>query len=158
MTVKIDYLANHPHLIAQVAGCCCSEWPWYYDNGNLETALAYHSKTAQSCGIPCALVALEQGQFAGTITILEEDMDIRSHLSPWLGCLFVPPEFRGKGIAGLLTEAGLKLAAHQKIARIYAWTEKLGSAAMARGWTFLERVSYQGREVEILFFETGGGV
>lgn len=149
MQITIDLLANHPQLIEAVARCCNAEWPWYYSNGSIDAALNYHSRTATRCGVPCALVALEGQSLLGTIAILEEDMDVRGHLSPWLGCLYVFPQFRGKGIASALIEAGVSLAKKQQIGTLYAWTEVLNAALAERGWSFVERLRYQGRDVEI---------
>ena len=153
MSVGIDFLVNHTSLIQPIAEWCCYEWPWYYDNGNLDTAVAYHSRTATTSGIPCALVALDGRNIAGTIALLEEDMDIRSELTPWLGCLFVAPSYRGRGIASLLMAEGLKLAAARKIPEIFAWTEKLSSPLRAAGWKYLESLDYQGRKVDIFSIE-----
>ncbi len=153
MSITIDYLANHSGLIKPVADWCCREWPWYYDEGNCETAFAYHSRTATLSGIPCALVALDEGRLVGTIALLEEDMDIRSNFSPWLGCLFVDPSSRGSGIASLLMEEGLRLADTRNIPEIFAWTEKLSSPLRAAGWRYLESPIYQGRKVDIFSIE-----
>ncbi len=153
MGITIDFLANHPGLIEPVANWCCSEWPWYYNDGDYSTAYAYHSRTAVLSGIPCALVALDEGRLVGTIAILEEDMDIREDLWPWLGCLVVAPSERGKGIASRLIVEGLKLSATIKIPKIFAWTEKLSPHLRAAGWKYLASPSYQGKKVDIFSIE-----
>ncbi len=148
--MKIDYLANYPALIPKIAEWCNSEWPWYYNNGDINAALEYHRRTAQRSSIPSALVALEANELVGTISIIEDDLEIRSELNPWLGCLFVDPEYRGRGVASALIKEGQFLAEQLKIPRIYAWTESLKGPLAKNGWQYLESTKYRGKQIYIL--------
>jgi GNAT superfamily N-acetyltransferase len=60
--------------------------------------------------LPTALVAFQGDSVLGTAALKPQDLDIRPHLTPWLGGLFVLPEHRGHGVASslvsrLVTEA-----------------------------------------------------
>lgn len=142
----IDYLVNHPTYVTQVAEWCCREWPWYYENGDMVAAQKYHLNTDL---IPCALVALEGDKLAGTISIIEEDMDVRPNLSPWLGCLFVAPSFRGQGVASALIDEGASVAKRLGLKKMFAWTESLDRLLARKGWDFRETVDYEGRIASI---------
>ena len=47
--------------------------------------------------VPMTLIALLNGELAGSCRICEDDFDgARPNLTPWLATLFVLPEYRGK--------------------------------------------------------------
>jgi GNAT superfamily N-acetyltransferase len=151
--MKIEYLAENLHCLEQIAEWCCKEWPWYYNNGELAEAISYHRKTAQKSTIPFSLVALERNRLIGTISVIEEDMETRPELTPWLGCLFVDPSFRGGGIATALIKEAVRLAAKHKITKLYAWTETLGSTLSANKWQFIEDTVYRDKKVKIYYLD-----
>jgi N-acetylglutamate synthase-like GNAT family acetyltransferase len=148
--MQIDFLANHPLLVAQIADWCNQAWPWYYSDGNLEHALAYHRSTAQLAQVPCALVALDGSDLAGTIAIIYDDMETRSTLNPWLGCLYVSPSKRGHGVASRLIDAGVNLARSLELPMLYAWTEALRDPLLKKGWIPIETTEYRGKQAHIL--------
>jgi GNAT superfamily N-acetyltransferase len=155
--MKIDYLANNPDCVAQISKWCCEEWPWYYNNGELKSAISYHQRTAQVGAVPCALVAFEGDQLVGTISIIEEDMDLRPTLTPWLGCLYVSPPFRGRGVAAQLINEGIKVAKSLKIRKIFAWTATLTDALRSQNWDYMEQIKYQGKDVDLYCLELSDG-
>lgn len=148
--MKIDYLANHQLCVHQIAKWCNHEWPWYYNNGDINSAIAFHLKTAQMHTIPTALVALEGNELVGTIAIIEQDLEIRPALTPWLGCLFVSPAYRRQGVATSLIREGQLLAQRLGQKELYAWTEFLSSALQNMGWKLIESTEYQERKICIL--------
>lgn len=155
--MQIDFLADHPSFITQIAKWCNLEWPWYYNGGDLNAAVLFHQKTAQKSSIPAALVAVEGSEALGTIAIIEQDMEIRPNLTPWLGCLFVAPQYRGRGVAGHLLREGFHLAERLGVREIFAWTESLSESLKKGGWKLIETTPYQGRSVDILSIEVSAG-
>ena len=148
--MRISPLVNHPELVPTVAQWCCEEWPWYYANGDLAAACAYHQQTAQAARVPSGLVALEGSTLAGTISVIEDDMETRPELNPWLGCLVVAPEFRRQGLASRLIDEGELLAKRLAVPVLYAWTETLCRLLLSKGWAHVEDTAYRGRRVSIL--------
>jgi len=102
--MDIHYLADYPHHTEQIAQWNLDEWPSIYD-GSLEKAVAYHAATVTRGGVPTCLVATENNILLGVVCILMDDLENRPDLNPWLGALYVNPEFRGRGIARKLVEA-----------------------------------------------------
>ncbi len=148
--MQIDLLARHPQHLPQVAQWCAQSWPDYYSNGDIEVAKRFHSRTLRTDRVPLGLIALDGERLIGTVTLLEEDMDIRPIYTPWLGCLYVDPEYRGQSVAQALINAAVNNAADIGVPCLFVWSEMLGPAFARRGWQVLERVQFRGKEVAIL--------
>lgn len=81
-----------------------------------------HSATTSS-DIPRFYVAVEDGEIIGTYAILRNDINSRQDLCPWLACLYVAEEHRGKGIGARLLEHGLSVAAEKGYENLYLTTD-----------------------------------
>ncbi|KRA99406.1 hypothetical protein ASD83_02455 [Devosia sp. Root685] len=68
---------------------------------------------------PFTLVAIRGGAFAGTATSIMADIDARPGLGPCLAALWVEPEARGHGVAGMLISAVLELLSIQGCRQVY---------------------------------------
>ncbi len=65
-----------------------------------------------------------------------------AHLGPWLGGLFVLPEFRGRAIARNLIETLADEAGKRGYTEVYAGTKNLGRFLRTLGWTFQEMIGF----------------
>ncbi|NMH72361.1 GNAT family N-acetyltransferase [Bacillus sp. RO2] len=81
-----------------------------------------HSATTSS-DIPRFYVAVEEGEIIGTYAILRNDINSRQDLCPWLACLYVAEEHRGKGIGAKLLDHGLSVAAEKGYENLYLTTD-----------------------------------
>lgn len=100
---------------------------------------------------PYSLVAISESGFAmGTVSILLNDMDIRPNLNPWLGCLFVHPEFRRKSVANALFASCEVLAYEKNIPRLFLWTSKVHVMAEKFGWKHVEQVFFENENVFVM--------
>jgi GNAT superfamily N-acetyltransferase len=52
--------------------------------------------------IPTVIVAMLEGELAGSATLADSDMETRRDLTPWMTDVFVKPEFRRQKIASTL--------------------------------------------------------
>ena len=57
--------------------------------------------------IPVGLIGFVDGEPAGTVSLLEKDLEECGDLRPWLAGLLVSPEHREKGVADALVNASL---------------------------------------------------
>ncbi|MFZ6654011.1 GNAT family N-acetyltransferase [Undibacterium sp. TJN19] len=91
-------------------------------------------RLASENSLPLTLIALsDEGQVQGTASLNQSTLT-HKHLSPWLSAIFVPPMYRGTGIASALaTRARLEAArlGHQKI---YLFTPHNASLYARLGW------------------------
>lgn len=82
--MRILHLADCPHFHNQIAEWNVEEWPSYYD-GQIEKALKYHASTMNRGMIPTCLVAVLDGELAGTVSLVVEDLETsREREVSWL--------------------------------------------------------------------------
>ena len=55
--------------------------------------------------IPSALVAHSGTQYAGSVLLVDNDLEACRQYSPWIAALWVESQFRRQGVAGKLIEA-----------------------------------------------------
>jgi predicted N-acetyltransferase YhbS len=111
VSIQIDHLFRHPTHIRLVAG-------WIYDafwqgraGYSVDTFDTLLRRANNPDRIPLSLLALVDGQPAGTVNLISNDDPQRPHLCPWLAALFVPIRYRHRGVGTqlvrvLLWEAG----------------------------------------------------
>jgi predicted N-acetyltransferase YhbS len=100
--IKIVHLSEKPEYLPAVADWIYKEW-WNgkpgYSPQRIETKLREASDPTR---IPLSLLAMVDGEPAGTVNLIESDYEERPHLRPWLAALLVRPEFQNHGIASAL--------------------------------------------------------
>ena len=100
--------------------------------------LLSHSMTPGK--LPLTLVAVEDGALVGTVGLWRADMLARQDLWPWLACLAVPKDRRGRRIGQALQEAVKDTARQMGFAKVYLYTtlenyyEKTGWQWIGRGY------------------------
>ncbi|WP_169194846.1 GNAT family N-acetyltransferase [Devosia sp. MC1541] len=84
---------------------------WWQPYGEtLESVQSALSAVLDAKEFPFTLVALLEGQFAGTVTAIDSDIFERPELSPCLAALWVEDWARGKGVArALVAEVTMRL-------------------------------------------------
>ncbi|MFD1851605.1 GNAT family N-acetyltransferase [Oceanobacillus bengalensis] len=95
--------------------------------GNEHNYKFYEDAMIHSCsitsGIPRFYVAIEKEEIIGTYALLRNDLNSRQDLCPWLACLFVKEEYRGREIGSKLLQHSLKEAAKKGYDKLYLSTD-----------------------------------
>ena len=140
MLATIHHLFGRPSHLPAVARLIYDEF--WADKESLGPAdLEALLRNARSTDkIPLSLVALADGALAGTINLIENDDDKRTHLRPWLAALVVRPEFRGRGIGSELVRSLLGESRRLGLRTVYFGTDSPGFYARL-GATVHERVN-----------------
>jgi predicted N-acetyltransferase YhbS len=124
--LRIDHLFRHSHLVETVAQLIYDEF-WADRDGMTVADLVAHLRTATDPGrIPLSLVALADGEFAGTVNLIDNDDAKRKHLHPWLAAMAVMPSRRGQGIGTRLVQALLAEAGRLGYPAVYFGTDGPG--------------------------------
>ena len=76
--------------------------------------------------MPLSLIALVDGQLAGTVNLIENDDEKRAHLRPWLAAMVVREDLRGRGIGTALVNALLADSQLMNISAVYFGTDGPG--------------------------------
>ena len=83
--------------------------------------------------------------------LLLGDMDDRPDLNPWLGCLYVVPEARGRGIARRLVRSLIDRAHNLSVLRLYLFCHpSLRAFYESEGWGVIEERTYEGKACVVM--------
>jgi GNAT superfamily N-acetyltransferase len=140
LAIHLDYLCDHPALIAEFAELNFNEWGHYQPGNTLE---AHTERLRGSCGrgsVPTVVVAIEDAQLLGGALLQAEDLEARPHLTPWLAGVYVKPEHRGRGIATQLVNRIVEEAAKTGVPQLYLCTPNAQALYARLGWEEVEDV------------------
>lgn len=139
--IQIDNLVNQNQFVGKVAEFWCLEW----GSDKTEQGIAKKKvKIEQGLSldkVPQIIIAFEKDQCIGTIAIVEDDLEKRLDLTPWLASVYVDKDFRGHGIAQRLIEAAIRKAKDMGIKKIYLHTETAHGLYEKMGWKYLSETT-----------------
>lgn len=141
MTYRIVSLREQPHHLATVAGWIHRQW-WLETDSPVEAIEQWLRTHLGESGFPATLIAVEDNQVIGSVTLHESEAEDRPAYRPYLGAVFVKPDARGRGLARALVRAieahanelghaAIYLNAADATAGLY---EKLGWEIVERGY------------------------
>ena len=150
--ITIDYLADHPELIDELARLSWKEWQDIYEQRDqtLEHCLKNYQERMNIDRLPLAFVALHRNELVGMVSLKFHDMDTRPDLDPWLGGLLALPAWRNRGIGTMLTQRATDEARRLNISRLYLWTPSAERLYRKLGWQVVERTHYFGKEAVLM--------
>ena len=125
MKFEILNLNALPDLKSTVADRIWQAW-WKPHGHLLQVVTDFIDELPEARSIPFCLVAHDEGNYVGSVLGLVSDLEDRPELSPWVGALWVEPDFRKQGVAAALVRAALDelFALGHEVAFLCATTEK----------------------------------
>lgn len=148
--LKINYLADHPELVDQVAEWWQAEWSSDKSEAGFERQKQSILAKLNTDKAPFIMVARINGKFIASAALFLHDLDSRHDLSPWLSGVFTVPEYRGRGIAKTLMKKVLDTARKLGYDKIYLHTEHTAELYQKLGWQKLcNTTTDQGETSEI---------
>jgi len=114
--MEILNIQNHAELFDESVEMFWEQWGNETNYEFYKDCMRHSSK--DKGGIPRFYIAKEDNEIVGTYALLRNDINSRQDLFPWLACLYVKPEHRGKAIGKSLLEHGLNVTAqlgHEKL-------------------------------------------
>ena len=148
--VTIEPLGAHPSLIATTVTWHMAEFDPAGDAARWTRARTGEARLA---GIPCAWVAFADEVAAGTVSLVEHNMESRRDLTPWLAALFVLPAHRGLGIGTALVRRREEEAWSFGVDRLYLYTAVAEGFYERLGWTSLGQEEYEGSMETVMLRE-----
>jgi GNAT superfamily N-acetyltransferase len=104
--------------------------------------------------VPFILVALDGGDWVGTASLWEHDLDKRPDLTPWIAGVYVKENYRGQGIASQLINRVFDIAKKFGFKKIYLHTEHTHRLYEKLGWSRLEEsINDQGEPTTVYVLE-----
>jgi GNAT superfamily N-acetyltransferase len=95
-------------------------------------------------------LAVDRGELVGMVSLKFHDMDTRPNLDPWLGGLFVRPEWRNRGVGTMLMQRATEEARRLNVPKLYLWTHTAERLYHKLGWQVVERTDYFGKEAVVM--------
>lgn len=136
--IAIRLLAERPDLIRPLADALREEWPeWYGAQPHAQT-VAEMAQRARSDAVPMGLVAVDAGRLVGAVALNASSIATHTHLTPWLGGLWVEGASRGRGVGSALVVDCREAAARLGIRRLYAATATAGGLFRRDGWRVID--------------------
>jgi len=151
-TLIFDYIANCPQHIPLIAQWHQNEWQHISPHLTTSLRIKKYSQYANSATIPSCILALIDGQPAGSASLVECDMETHSHFHPWLASVFVNEAHRHQGIATQLIEKCIENARLLGVETIYLFTPDQTSFYQKRGWKVIETFTYYNESVDIMAY------
>jgi predicted N-acetyltransferase YhbS len=133
--VRISYLIEHPEYVRQLAQWLFEEWDAILGEKTPEVRIKKLNAHMNRDQLPIAWVAHENGQLLGTAALRARDLEGREDLTPWLGGVFVGPDFRRRGIGAALCATVEDAARSRGIQTLYLFTLDKQVWYSRMGWT-----------------------
>ena len=151
-SVRVDYLGNQQRFLPVLLNAMYEHWRLLLQamGKSREDFAASLQDRCQIGSLPTALVAYEGDQVLGTSALKPEDLDIRPQLTPWLGGMFVLPEYRGHGLSALLAEKTVAEARRLGLTELYLWTPASERLYARHGWAVVERTRHHDLQICIM--------
>jgi GNAT superfamily N-acetyltransferase len=155
--MRIAYLADHPHLIPQLAVLNFEQWGYLHPGETLAGRTARVEAVCGRGGVPSVVVALDDdGGLCGAAMLIACDMDIRPDLTPWLAGVYVVAACRGRGYGSALVQRIEAEASALGSPRLYLYTPDAMGFYSRLGWGADERCDYLGQQVTVMSKACGG--
>ena len=148
--MKIEYLADRPELIPELAELHFSEWSYLNPGESLEGKAGYLRSNCGRNGVPTFVVAVDGTRLIGSASLIAQDMDNRPDLTPWLADVFVKPGYRGQGVATSLIQRIEAEAKSAGIEKLYLYTPDAAGLYLRLGWRTAEACKYKDVDVMIM--------
>jgi GNAT superfamily N-acetyltransferase len=148
--VQIGYLIDYPEFVPQLAQWLFEEWDSILGEKTSESRIKKLRAHMNRDRLPIAWVAHADGQLLGTAALRVHDLEGREDLTPWLGGVFVGPEFRRQGIGAALCAAVEKEAQSRGIGTLYLFTLDKQAWYSRLGWSLLAPCVWHERPGDIM--------
>ena len=143
--ITFTSITKCPELHDQIA-----RWLWSFW-GNSSNCEFYRSLVAhgKDDDFPLIYVAFIDELPVGTVALWRADLLSRQDLFPWLADLYVPLEYRSKGVGSALQDFALAKAKELGYPALYLYTP-LNGYYEKKGWEFMgEEIDKEGEKVRV---------
>lgn len=158
MPARLDYLCHHRALIPAIANAHVQAFGALLPDWTVEQAVEELVMHADTRAIPTTLVALQDGQWLGSVSLLAHDHDDIRQYSPWLASLLVVPAARGHGIGQQLVNACVALAAQLQVPRLYLYCTDAVTFYQRLGWQRHDQIALGPLHVTVMSIEPTAAV
>lgn len=149
--MEIVPLADKKELITELAELHHAEWKHFNLSLTLQGRAEAIANAAGRKGIPSIFIATSANQLVGSAALVQNDMDSKPELSPWLAAVYVKENFRHQGVATELIARCENEAVRSSAKVWYLYTEFAAELYQKLGWRHRERCEYRGVMVDVMY-------
>jgi GNAT superfamily N-acetyltransferase len=150
MTLRIEPLADHTHLVPRIAAWHWEEWGHGDPAGSLASWTSGLGERLGRDSLPATYVALQADAPVGSVSLVEQDMATHPELAPWLAGLYVEPRWRGRGVGGRLVRHAIERADAIGLPCLYLYTTTAAGLYRRFGWELAFDEHYGGEVVTVM--------
>ena len=148
--MEIFPLADKKEFIAELVELHHAAWKHLNPSLTLDGRAEAIAEAAGREGIPSIFIAVSGNQLVGSAALVQNDMDTKPDLTPWLAAVYVKEAFRHQGVATDLIARCEIEAARSNASVWYLYTELASGLYEKLGWRHLERCEYKGVTVDVM--------
>lgn len=150
--MKFDFLADHEEALPTIARWYFDQWGYLSAEATLESTIEKLEDYLRRDRIPFMLVGLVGTEICAVAQLKFYEMgEMYPDREHWIGGVFVPPQFRGKGYASRIAGEIAGRAPAYGVEVLHLQTERLDGGLYERlGWRPVERASNRGLEVLVM--------
>lgn len=143
-------LRSRPEIIPTLAAWHYEEWSYLYPGETLEGRIKRMEEFLVDAPIPSMYLWMEGRSLAGSAAIVENDMETRPELRPWLASVYVPAARRRSGLGTRLVQYVMKKASDQGYPALYLYTPHREDFYLKLGWQTMAKEPFHGEEVTVM--------
>jgi predicted N-acetyltransferase YhbS len=147
---KIAYLADYPQFIPTIGEWLFNQWGRLSPDGSLEKSVLKVQASTNKDRVPFVLVAISNAKPLGIVCVVENDLETRADLTPWLAGVLVLPAYRHYGVGRELCLQAEKEMQSLGIKKAYLFTPDKQPFYAKMGWQKLEDTLYRDEEVSVM--------
>lgn len=140
--MEIVPLADREEFILELAELHHSEWKHLDPLLTIDKRVNAIVNSARRKGVPSIYIAVSENELIGSAALVQNDLEAKPDLHPWLAAVYVKDKFRNRGIATNLI-ARCELEAAQSGFKIWYLSTEFASGFYKRlGWKYLGQYEY----------------
>lgn len=152
MNARIEYLADHPDFVAQIAAWYFDEWGSQQIDNSLEKTCERIRSKLNKDRAPLSIVAIVDAKPVGAAQLKIREMPAYPNWEFWVGGVYVAPIARGQGLATVLVARLEEISAALGITQLYLQTKDPSGGLYARiGWQPLRQGTPDDARVLIMY-------
>lgn len=154
--MRVSFLVNHPHYVNQIAQWYFDEWACMSSTATVEKVAKDVSAKAKSThDFPLAFIVHDMDTLYGVAELKIRENKNYPQYEHWLGGVFVAPENRGEGIAGLLIKSAQDHASVIGVEELYLQCETHNITLYKKyGFQALHEADYGAESITIMSWKT----
>lgn len=100
--------------------------------------------------IPTTFIAVDADTLLGSAAVVEQDMETRPDLAPWLASVYVAESARSRGIGTQLVRRVMRVAREHGIMPLYLFTPDREAFYKKLGWQTISEEEYHDDRVTVM--------